>query len=626
MDTAGALAVELGLTSVADFINNGGLVTIGDLGTLDLRGNLTNNGYFTSTGQTLLDGPTTQTIAGLIPASFYTLTVNNPAGVTLSAGTPLNGLTVNSLLELQSGSFNVGSNKTLTLKGAATASGGSLTSATNGTVKYDQGSDGQAVLAANYGKLTFNDYSKALPDSGTVRIASTFTPGASAAHVVMGSTIEFNGTGSQTAPANFPAYYNLTISNTNTSGVTLGGATTVYGALTLANGKFTNSSYLTIADGAGIVRNKGSLTAAPAFAGQADLSYVGSSATTPGPELPASASTLRHLTISNTVAGGISFTTDLTINGNLTIAPGCRMTPRNGGALTVKGGFTNSGIFSANSGSVIFAGSAGQNVTVNALTSFYNLTVNPGATLVEVVAADNVTVTKTLTNTGVIRKAQVVAGAGPLSFGLTGVRATITATGTLSNVQVDRMDADSPTATAGVRTGRRWVISANEGADGFGASLTLPHAGLADPTACRWNGDFWDCARASFTSGAVTRTGVTAFSDWAVGNGIVPAVTPAVTISLAGPNVVLAWPPHDAANAEGYRVWYSADPYFLPGAAGAISDTVPAPDTGYTHAGAAGDPAQNFYYVIQGRNAAGAASGPSNRTAVFTFGLTPGTP
>lgn len=46
--------------------------------------------------------------------------------------------------------------------------------------------------------------------------------------------------------------------------------------------------------------------------------------------------------------------------------------------------------------------------------------------------------------------------------------------------------------------------------------MTLPTS-MSDDNVCRWTGSAWDCALSSVAPGALIRTGVTAFSPWAVG-------------------------------------------------------------------------------------------------------------
>ena len=101
------------------------------------------------------------------------------------------------------------------------------------------------------------------------------------------------------------------------------------------------------------------------------------------------------------------------------------------------------------------------------------------------------------------------------------------------------------------------------------------------------------------------------------------AVAPAVGISRNGTNIRLSWT-HNPINTVGYVVSYSEKPYFQPGDTGATSVNLPVGSTGWTHTGAAGNPAHNYSYLVQGVGAGGAKSWPSNRTSVFNFGLTPG--
>jgi hypothetical protein len=97
-----------------------------------------------------------------------------------------------------------------------------------------------------------------------------------------------------------------------------------------------------------------------------------------------------------------------------------------GGAynLNLTGNFTNNGAFNAANSAAIFQGGPHQYLVANNPTSFNNLTVQNGVTLIEYVSSDNVTVSGTLTNDGVIRKTQAVSGAGDYSFGLAGGRST----------------------------------------------------------------------------------------------------------------------------------------------------------------------------------------------------------
>ena len=167
-------------------------------------------------------GASAQTISAL---TYGNLRLNNASGGSLAIGTT----TVNGTLTLTNGVFAVGTN-TLVINNGITAVSG-LTSSATGTVNYNQGSNGQAVIIANYGNLTFSNFNKTLP-SGTVGIAGTFTPGSAVGHTITGNTISFNGAGVQTIPAF--TYNNLT---TATGGVkTTSGAVNASGNATVSAG------------------------------------------------------------------------------------------------------------------------------------------------------------------------------------------------------------------------------------------------------------------------------------------------------------------------------------------------------------------------------------------------------
>ncbi len=103
-------------------------------------------------------------------------------------------------------------------------------------------------------------------------------------------------------------------------------------------------------------------------------------------------------------------------------------------------------------------------------------------------------------------------------------------------------------------------------------------------------------------------------------NAPLPPVPPTVSIARSGSDVELSWA-DQPANAGGHRAWFSQAPYFAPGDPGATAQDRPPGSTSWTHPGAAGNPAYNYSYLVQGLNAAGTPSAPGNRTGVFNFGL-----
>ncbi|MBN1137788.1 MAG: DUF11 domain-containing protein, partial [Anaerolineae bacterium] len=203
------------------------------------------------------------------------------------------------------------------------------------------------------------------------------------------------------------------------------------------------------------------------------------------------------------------------------------------GALTFSGNFNRSGgTFTAGTGTIAFDGGALQNLNLAVATAFYDLYAGSGATLVEVVAADNATVSHLLDNRGVIRKTQAIAAATLTSFGLTAVKMDVTALGSLSSAQVDRIDADHPNAGLDTKSGRYWTISPT--GDGYSLDLTLPHS-LVEPSmalVCHETGGGWDCDRSAYTDDTVTRAGLADVAgDWTVGYPVVEVGKAAVDLN-----------------------------------------------------------------------------------------------
>jgi hypothetical protein len=354
--------------------------------TLNITGNFTNSGAtFNANGGTFnFNGSAAQTIGGTTAMTFNNLTINNAAGVSLG-----NNETVGAALTLTSGVFAVGSN-TLTLNGAVTATGGSLTSNANGTVNYNQSSAGQVILAANYGNLTFSNFAKTLPNGGTVQIRGTFTTGAGGGHTVTGSTVEFNGTSAQTLPSGFTTYNNLTLNNP--AGVTGFAGLTVNGLLRVQQGTFTSSSTynnVQIDSGATLagvnattINVSGNWTNNGTFTANGNtVNFNGTSAQTIG---GTANNNFNNLTINN--AAGVNLGGSQTVNGALTLTNGVLGIGTNTLTLNSTVAFTSGSIGSATGSTVIYnQGSNGQAVapgTYDNLTfSNFNKTLVNGGTI-----------------------------------------------------------------------------------------------------------------------------------------------------------------------------------------------------------------------------------------------------
>jgi hypothetical protein len=109
------------------------------------------------------------------------------------------------------------------------------------------------------------------------------------------------------------------------------------------------------------------------------------------------------------------------------------------------------------------------------------------------------------------------------------VKIQVTTQGGLSQLSVQHHDGDHPNATR--MNGQWWGITPT--GSGFTANLDLPHTVAPDANAkvCKWldgsgTPPGWDCARDGSSTDRVWRNGLTAFSDWSVGDNVGPnAVT-----------------------------------------------------------------------------------------------------
>ena len=145
------------------------------------------------------------------------------------------------------------------------------------------------------------------------------------------------------------------------------------------------------------------------------------------------------------------------------------------------------------------------------------------------------------------------------------VTITLQTRGSIACLHVRQSDHDHPQAATApgqgnVGRGQYWTISASDSlgapASGYSLTLSLSHPGASAPWACRFAGPAWDCGDASqtsFTPSSVTRSPVTALSDWALADNGAPNIsaiadqttdedqpTPAIPFTVGDPETAAA--------------------------------------------------------------------------------------
>ncbi|MEI6575480.1 MAG: hypothetical protein WCO63_04805, partial [Bacteroidota bacterium] len=201
-----ASSLTIGDVTSSSIFNDGGFQITGGSGTLTLSNSATfklGNGstattFPTFTTNTLTSGTVdfASSNSQTIPAINYNTVTNTGGGArTLASGT-------------------VG------ISGTFTPGGGAYT-VTGNTLNFN-GSGSQTIPAINYNNLSSTNNTRVLASSGTIGIAGTFTPG-SGSYTITGSTVQFNGA-SQTVPAF--NYNNLDLS-TATTAITFAGSGTI---------------------------------------------------------------------------------------------------------------------------------------------------------------------------------------------------------------------------------------------------------------------------------------------------------------------------------------------------------------------------------------------------------------
>lgn len=200
------------MAGTASAIVNTSIAGSGELtmnsGTLTIGGGFVIGTFNPGTGNVHYNGTVSQTVK---PTIYHNLEFSDAGTKTLTTGTT----TVNNVLTINSGATLSLSYRILTLAGSGNPLivNGSLIIGTS-TVNY-AGTLTTNITPISYHHLDGTGGDRVLSPVGTTSLAGLFTPGAGT-YTITGSTINFNGTGTQTVPAF--NYNNLDLSNGGSGG------------------------------------------------------------------------------------------------------------------------------------------------------------------------------------------------------------------------------------------------------------------------------------------------------------------------------------------------------------------------------------------------------------------------
>ncbi len=249
-----------------------------------------------------------------------------------------------------------------------TETGGHAVTISTGSVIVSGNIIGDSAASAT---ITFSD-------AGVLKVSgSMYTSGTGSLHTFAGSTVEYNGAGTQTV-GNF-AYSNLTLSGSGAKNLPL--TATIGGNLTLAGTASSTAS--------------GSKTIGGNLAIGAGTEF----------DLPSSNTATFAVTGSTTVSGTLMLynTAGKTFTGNVTINNGGTWNELGAAAISFGGSLQNNGTFTANTGQHNFNG----------------IGASIGGT--HAIAIPNLHVGGTATNNGTLTVSTALFGAGTLTNGATGV-------------------------------------------------------------------------------------------------------------------------------------------------------------------------------------------------------------
>ena len=296
--------MTVAVTVIGNIINNGTITLSGSAGgDIKTQGNINDSGTFNANNRAVFfNGSNTQVIQGTGTFDISYVRINKSGGsVQLASNLTCAGPNGGNAMEID------GSTSILDLNGFTLYLGAAGVSST---------------------------YNSGIATPGSIKASST-------------SAITILGSGALVGSLNFTngsqTLNNLTIDRQSSGTVSLGSALTLTGQLTLTNGTFTNSTNLTLANDASIVKGGGVLSSAPTFGSTINLTY--NSTSTKGNEFPSS-DIITSLSINNTA--GINLSDNRNIP-TLSIGSGSSLTVASGKQLTVNTAMSNSGTLNLNS-------------------------------------------------------------------------------------------------------------------------------------------------------------------------------------------------------------------------------------------------------------------------------------
>ena len=528
----------LTLTSGA-FNNSSQTLTLGNSAAISrATGSLSAAPTFGTSVDVTYTGSSGVTTGNELPTSssvLNNLTVNNSGGVTLNAGSTVNGTPT-----LASGTFTVGA-YTLSLNGPAIAGTASNLSTTSSSSLSFGGSTAGinipgSVLALS--NLTINNANGvSLNSSPTIDGTLALTNGALS---IGGNTLTLNGAitkasgGSLTgggssnitfggvgASTDLPAVTlnNLIINRSN--GIALGGDVTVGSTLTLTDGTFSVGSNSLSLNGPAIAGTAANLSTTSS----SNLSCGGSSSSV---SIPSSVLALSNLTINN--ANGVSLNSSPTVNGIFTLTNGNLAT---GGSNTLA--LSSGGSVSRASGHVI--GNFKKNVAAGATSKTFEVGTANGYSPVTVafgdvsVAGDLTAVATQTTHTNAVTPNETLTRYW--SF-------------TNSGITFDNYSATFSYLAADFN-GVQFIELTDEGAMVVGkyasSAWTFPTIGTRTPGG-------------TDDGGSIEVTGVTSFSDFAIGKNesALPVELTSFTALVQNKSVNLNWQTATEVSNYGFEI------------------------------------------------------------------------